>query len=540
MIKKGNRRRTTAIEPTHINRKFSPVQNSSDLTMLPKFRVGIVGIYHESNTFIPSPTDLPQFQNRIWLRGEEIRKHYQSSHHEIGGFFESLDAGGIAAVPLFFSCASPWGPVTDRALDAMWDCVLAAIENAGPLDGILAAAHGAGVNPSRTDLDGWWLENLRGRLGKNKPLIATIDPHANITPKMVESCDALVAYRENPHLDQRQRGAEAATIMVRTLEKTIAPTMAASFPPVCINIEKQRTSEEPMASVHRKMEEIRCIPGVVSASFTMGFPYADVVEMGAGILVVTDNDPELAERHAREAGTWLVENAPAFRGELLSPECAIERLADLPKPVGLLDMGDNTGAGAPGDSTVIAHLCNKRHGLRTLFFVPDPESVQLAVAAGVGGIRTFAIGGKLPMTPSGPLELEAEVVGLYDGVFSESKPRHGGQTGGTMGPSAVVKDRNGMTVLLMSRRGGPTVSAQPFFACGIDPSDFDVIILKGVHGPVGAYEEICPVLLRVNTPGVTCADLGAFSFHHRRVPLFPFEPVAADNANPEGPRRGAG
>jgi microcystin degradation protein MlrC len=30
-------------------------------------------------------------------------------------------------------------------------------------------------------------------------------------------------------------------------------------------------------------------------------------------------------------------------------------------------------------------------------------------------------------------------------------------------------------------------------------------------------------MLRVNTPGITSADMTSMEFHHRRKPLFPFE-----------------
>ena len=67
------------------------------------------------------------------------------------------------------------------------------------------------------------------------PVIGTLDAHANLSPRMVSACDALVAYRSNPHLDQRDRGLEAARLMVRTLRGEIRPVQAAAqatgFPP---------------------------------------------------------------------------------------------------------------------------------------------------------------------------------------------------------------------------------------------------------------------------------------------------------------------
>src|SRR5205807_7312822 len=121
----------------------------------------------------------------------------------------------------------------------------AAIERAGPIDGLLVAPHGATVAANHADADGHWLSRLRQRFGKRFPIIGTLDLHANVSPQMVAACDALIAYRTNPHLDQRDRGIEAAQLLARTLRGEVRPVMAAEFLPLAINIEPQATAEEP-------------------------------------------------------------------------------------------------------------------------------------------------------------------------------------------------------------------------------------------------------------------------------------------------------
>ena len=490
------------------------------------FRVGIIAIQHESNTFIPEPTTFDLFRQSIFSLGECIRMNYGNAHHEVAGFLQTLDTNGVEAVPIIFAIASPWGKVTDEARLALWQIASEALDKAGPLDGILAAPHGAAVSESEPDMDAWWLAQLRAKVGANVPIIATMDLHGNLSPDKVATCQALIAYRENPHLDQRQRGVEAAELMVRTLRGEIHPTAAGAFPPVAINIERQLTGSEPLLGLQHELEKVRATPGVLSASLAMGFPYADFAYMGSAFVVITDNDPKLASQQADRLSQWLMEHRERFRGELISPEVALEKAAISPKPVGLLDMGDNEGGGAPGDSTVIAHLCRKNSSLRTLLIVPDEESVRAAMEVGIGMRVSLKIGGKLPMTPAPPLEAEVTVISLHDGKYTETQPRHGGQVGGDMGPTAVVQTDFGMTVVLMSRRGsGVTFSAQPLISCGLKPADFDAIIIKGVHAPVGAYAEFCPTLIRVNTPGVTTADMDTLPYLHRRKPLFPFEEI---------------
>jgi microcystin degradation protein MlrC len=91
-----------------------------------------------------------------------------------------------------------------------------------------------------------------------------------------------------------------------------------------------------------------------------------------------------------------------------------------------------------------------------------------------------------------------------------------------MGPTAIVRTDSGLTVQLTTRRTMPS-SLHQLLSCGLDPRKFQVIVAKGVHAPVAAYAPVCPTLIRVNTPGITTADMAALSYHRRRKPLFPFE-----------------
>lgn len=488
------------------------------------YRVAIISIAHESNTFIPELTTLERFQESVLLIGESIREQYRDAHHEIGGFLQVLAEAEVEAIPILFAHARPWGMVSDETLDYLWGLALEGLEKAGPLDGILVAPHGAGVNESRHDMDGWWLTELRKKVG-SLPIISTMDPHANLTPQKVAACDAIITYRENPHLDQRQRGIEAAILMVRTLRKEITPTMAAAFPPIAMNIERHLSSAEPMQSIIRELDTLRAQPGVLTASLAMGFPYADVPEMGTSFIVVTDNRPELARRQVDTLADWLIQNRARFTPEMISPEEALAQVLTSPKPVGLLDMGDNQGGGSPGDSTVLARLIEETGGFRTLFCTPDPEVVKLATEAGIGARLSLQIGGKFQMTPAAPLEVEACVVAFHDGKYSESKPRHGGRTKGDLGATVELRTDRGTTIFATAGRSALSATPQPLFNWGVIPTDYDIIILRGVHAPVGGFAEICPTLIRVNTPGITTADMDALTYHHRRKPLFPFEEI---------------
>lgn len=485
-------------------------------------RVGIIAIQHESNTFLNRPTDLDAFKRGMFLRGEAVRSEYRNAHHELGGFFEGLETAGIEAVPMLMAWAVPSGVVTANALEAVWAAACEEMAAAGELDGWLVAPHGAGVSEVERDMDGWWLSDLRRRVGDHVPIVCTLDPHANVSQRMIRACDATITYRENPHLDQRARGLEAAALISRALRGEVKLTQAAALPPISINIERQLTSEYPALALQEQADRIRALPDVLSVSVILGFPYADVEEMGSGFIVVTNGSQSLAQQYAAEMECWLVEHREDYRGELISIDDAVARVATSPQPVGLLDMGDNVGGGGPADGTLIAHQLRQRVKGRKLVILTDPEAVGAARNAGIGARLSLRMGGKITANQGEPIEADVKVVAFHEGIFRETQARHGGKTIFNMGPSVVVETDDGLTVLLMTLRCGP-VSLQQLIVTGIYPSVYAAIVIKGVHAPVAAYRDVCPTLIRVNTPGTTTADMESLPFHHRRRPLFPFE-----------------
>lgn len=485
-------------------------------------RIGIVALLQESNTFISQPTRLEHFQQDMLVAGEAVRERLAGTQHEVGGMFHALEDLSVAAVPIFAARAFPFACMERVAAEELLRQMLAAFDAAGSIDGLLVAPHGATVSEPWPDFDGHWLTELRKRVGPDLPIVGTLDPHGNLTPAMVAACNALIAYRTNPHLDQRARGVDAARLIVKTVKGELKPTMAAAYPPISINIEAQCTHDEPCHSLYKLADEQLNDDRVISNSVMLGFPYADVAEMGTSFIVVTNNDPELAQQLANQLARYLWQHRQAFEGKLISVDQALDQVAHLTHPTCLLDMGDNVGGGSPGDGTWLANAISERGIGDSFVCLYDPAAVQQCVAASVGGKLHLEMGGKTDALHGPPLVDDVEVLGLYDGKFEETQARHGGFTKMDQGETAVVLTSRGLTVMLTTRRV-PPFSLKQITTFGIEPAKFKILVAKGVNAPLAAYREACKSFIKVNTAGCTSADLAQFKYHNRRKPLYPLE-----------------
>jgi microcystin degradation protein MlrC len=396
-----------------------------------------------------------------------------------------------------------------------------------PIDGIMLAGHGAAVGETIDDLDGHWFKQIRNLVGRGIPLVATLDPHGNLSVEMVEATDAIFAYKTNPHIDQRETGRRAAHAMLDIIRKKIRPVQQLKQLPLAISIEQQCSFLEPCLSLYKLAGEMEKQPGVIQINIMLGFPYADVEKMGSSLLVVTDNDPELATNLISQLAEKIKSELKSYSGSKISPEQAIKMVSNSAKPVLFLDMGDNIGGGSPGNSTMLLKLLNNSGNYRFYICLYEPDAVKQTELAKPG--ERFDLQLKDDFFPMGFSET---VQCLYTGPgrFKEDKPVHGGKTEFDMGRIAIVETDNGGVIMLTSIRM-PPFSLKQLTSFGIDPKGFDIVVAKGVNAPLAAYKDVCPTVIQVDTPGITQADITRFSYLKRRKPMFPFETIDECNVD---------
>jgi microcystin degradation protein MlrC len=488
-------------------------------------RLAALGLSHEANSFEPTPVSLEAMIAAGIHRGDELRAEHAGANTTMAGYLAAEKLAGVEVVPLLHTPDSAAGPISAEAFAALAGELTAALEENGPFDGVLAALHGAAVAEGCLDVDGYLLGRFREIVGSRVPIGVALDLHANISAEMVRNASVLSTYRTNPHVDAKERAEEVAALVVRAARGEITPTPAFEPVPAVINILCQGTDEAPMREIMADLDRLLGEPGVLSAAVAEGYPYADVPEMGMSVVVVTDADAAGARRHAVALAEKVWARRAQFGCDAATPTAAIRGAAAAVRtPVLLLDVGDNIGGGAPGDSVELLAAARSA-GLSSLVTtVVDPDAVEACRAAGVGASLTVALG-----APPG-VEAVATVLVLDRGIYADDGPTHAGIRRFDSGPTAAVRLDTGQTVVLCSQAQAAVSPAQ-LTSLGLDLASFQAVVAKGVHSPIAGYGPLVAETIRVNTGGITRADVKSFEYKFRRRPLYPFE---ADAAYPAG------
>ena len=481
--------------------------------------IAIGGIMHESNTFSDTRTDYGAFSQTF---ARYLMNAWGETHHEMGGFIQGATEYGYTAYPTLMTSATPAGRVTDDAFDRFTEMLIQHLKAAPKHEGLLLALHGAMVVESYPDGDGEVLRRLREAFGRDLPIVVTLDQHANVSEQMVAESTALVIYKTTPHIDQRQRGLQAAELMMRILRDEVTPTQALAKPPMLLNILYHNTNVPPMEPILTAAKQLETRPDVLVANVAAGYPYADVYEVGPSFVVVTDDNPQLAQTEAERLSDMLWNVHKQLTLDLPDAAQAVtQAVASEQHPIILVEMGDNIGGGSPGDSTFVLAELQRQGASGFVVILCDPEGVQTCVQAGIGAEVALDVGGKADNLHGDPVSIQGKVRLIHDGRYEETEPRHGGQRHHNQGLTAVIAVGDSL-VVLTSRRQTP-FSLQQLLSLGIEPTEMRMIVVKAAVAFRAAYEPIAGRIIEVDTPGLTAVNPLHFEYHNVRRPLFPLD-----------------
>jgi microcystin degradation protein MlrC len=463
-------------------------------------RVGIVGLWQETNTYSSRPTTLEDFADFELLRADAVAERHCGTKSVIGGM---LDADRFEVVPVFSAGAWPAGPADRGTLEELFGRLEHELLAAGGLDGILLNLHGAMVCAGVDDVELETVRLVRNVVG-GVPMAAVHDLHGNPSPGLVDNCEIVIAYDTYPHVDMYERGVEAAALLAEMLEGRELRTLVGKVPLLSCPL-AQATAEPPMRDLQAVAKELAYEAGMRRISQLPGFSYSDVERAGFSVLVVHDahlrtDGQEVAAALCAEVDAHTEDFALARD----DPATAVRKAIAVPHgPVLIADIADNIGGGSPGDGTVILAQLLTQRADGAVVLMAEPDLAREAAIIGEGGEVDTDVGAKTDNLHGSPVRVRGKVRAVTDGRY-----RSGGtwMTGRQfcMGTTAVI-DANGVALVAMER-ATPPFHGEQLTSVGIKAAEAKIIVVKGAVAWRAAYGEIAAEVIEADTPGVCPLD----------------------------------
>ena len=477
-------------------------------------RVFIACLGTETNTFSSLPTGEQTYLDTACFDGNATRYAPSPFSLPLHIWRERAEAEGHTVVEGLCAFAQPAGRTIRRVYEGYRDRILAQCKAALPLDIVLVNMHGAMVAEGYDDCEGDLLASLREIVGPEAVLGGELDLHCHITAQMLEAATALVTYKEYPHIDIGERAEELFRLCRDAALGRCAPVMAAHD---CRMISMWRTTSEAMRNFVVDMKAREGRDGILAVSFGHGFPWGDVADVGAKMLVVADGDEDKATALAADFAGRLW----AMRAETRPTAVGIDEAIDAALaidggPVVLADVSDNAGGGAPSDSTfILARLiaCGVHDVASGLYW--DPVAVRFCMEAGEGAALRLRIGGKCGPDSGNPVDLAVTVeriVANADQTFGSARNR--------IGDAVWVRAPCGLDLVLNTVRT-QVFHPDAFTAVGLDPGAKKIVVVKSTQHFHAGFAPIAREIVYVAAPGAIAPDFAAIPYTKLAKPYWP-------------------
>jgi microcystin degradation protein MlrC len=469
----------------------------------------------EANTFLPVPTSYRAFVEKLYC---PPGKHPEKAGHQTGAIATvraRAKRDGFELIEGSCYAAQPGGSASRAGYERMRDEIHGQLKAALPVDGAVFNLHGAMVAHGYDDCEGDFLEHVRALVGPKAVIGVELDPHCHLTAKRCGLADIIVLFKEYPHTDFVERGEEMIDLTLRAIRGDIAPVKSlfdcrviASFP----------TTIQPMRGLVDKIMALEGKDRVLSVSIAHCFPYGDVPECSARVLVLTDNAKAHGDKLAEEIGRELI----AFREQSAPPPYTVDDAIDFAlahpgAPIVIADTTDNAGGGAPSDNTTFIHRLIAR-GVQGAAVAPiwDPIAVRLAFDAGEGAKLPFRFGGKIAKASGPPVDADVEVIRCVPNAFQSFS---GAVVG--IGDAASIRMGGVEAVLISTRAQGMGIDL--FSSLGIEPKSRKILVVKSNQHFHASFSQIAAQVIYAEGDGPLPRDYRKLPWQKVQRPIWPLD-----------------
>lgn len=452
----------------------------------------------------------------------------------IGGALSVFDKRADVDIVWTISARAPsTGPLSAPGWAQLRDQILGEIlPHAGKVDAIYFSLHGAMGAVDEPDPEGALLEAVRKAFG-DLPMVISLDLHGILTDKMLRQVDGLTIYQTYPHVDFADTGARAARLLLDIVDRGLKPVIARVKVPLLARGDECITKTGWYGDVLREGQLMERKGQALAAGVMIGNPFTDAPELCTQAIVVVESDAAFAKDAATHLATRMWEGRQRLVGKLIGVAPAVELAKGMPGTVVFTDAADATSSGASGDSNVlIKSLREGGYEGRVLAQIVDAPAAAAAHRAGVGQTLSLTLGGTVDKRRFSPMPVEATVESL-------SRGRAKLETMGLMmdgGLTAVLTFDN-FTIVVLSKPAF-LMDRAFYYANGLDPEDFDLVVVKSPHTEFHMYDLWVTKNFNVDAPGSTSANVASLGHQLCARPIYPIEADTQFAPEPAVYRRG--
>ena len=501
-------------------------------------RIAVGSLMQETNTFVPARTTVATFAANYLHRGDAVLTGFGAARVEITGFLDVLRAAGAEPAPLLAAHAGSSGPVLRPDFDALLDEMADRLRQAGPVDGLLLALHGAMAVEDAPDAEAEIIARLRAALPPGTPVGVSLDLHGHVTQAMLQPDTVLIGYREYPHTDLFETGQRVARLLLDML-RGARPAMALAKCPMLVSPVAARSDGGPLRALlaqARRLED----GAVLHASLFPVQPWMDVPGLGFAALVCAA-DRDAAQRAADHLAGLAWAARDQFEPDLTPLDEAIRIGLASPGLTVIGDGGDAPSSGAAGDNAGVLRALLAAGADRaprpTFLTMVDPLAASAAAAAGVGATVTL-LAGHAVTRDGEPVAVTGRVRALTDGAYVMHDAGAQGSPA-QLGATAVLA----VGSLRLALRSLPAYEWDTgvYSSVGLDLRDAGMAFVKSPSHFRVAYGPLAARILAADTPGAACGNMRRLLLRRVTRPLYPLDEFPPEQETPDDaePRRRA-
>ena len=318
---------------------------------------------------------------------------------------ELFEKEGFEVIPSIYAVALPSGTVERDINEYYTEQIFDTVREHPDADGVYIFFHGSMEVDEIGSGELYVLKEIRKILKNKDALIAiSLDAHANITDELCDYADIVSGFKTVPHVDQVECQQRAANALCYCLKNSLKPYSYTQRVPFLLKNDTLQTGYEPLKSLIEETKELEAEDEILCANLFLGHCWIDAPNTAAAT-VVSALDKCRAEKVAKDLAVklWNTRRDYKFLIEAEDPEECVKRAIEgKERRIFITDSGDNTTAGAEGDTTGILELflsaapekkvcvagITDFDTVETFWHCADGETVELKKFGAVGRIKS--------------------------------------------------------------------------------------------------------------------------------------------------------